>query len=159
MLIFVIRTYICNDCQLVAVNTELLDAFCASVDQPQTVLLARLELKLGNTSVGGAIDGSVRAWVVHFAVNQIVVGHWRKQTLGSRSHDLLNDIEVARMVPVVQKDGTEINIVGLRFRTINDHRAECSSHILGAVVAVIEGGAVKVRFEAVGESGSVESKI
>lgn len=36
---------ICDDSHLVVINAKLLDAFSSRVDQPQTVLLSRLEFE------------------------------------------------------------------------------------------------------------------
>ena len=69
-----------NDCHVETINGETLNTFGATVDKPESVLLARLELELRKTSVRCARLGLVcdqSAVVVHFAVNQIDVREWR----------------------------------------------------------------------------------
>jgi len=151
-----ITTYICNDCHLVAINAELLYPLRTAIDQPQAVLLSRLECELGDTSIRRAVSGAIRAWVIHLAVDEIVVRCGRKPTLGGWSHDLLNEIKVTGMIPIIQQDWAKIDVVSVRFGAVDDHWTKSTAHILGAVMAVVERRAVKVGLEAVRVGRSIK---
>lgn len=58
------------------INAKLLDAFGSRVDEPQTVLLFRLEVEFRDACVGSTSQGRVGAWVVAFPVDEIVVRQW-----------------------------------------------------------------------------------
>lgn len=63
---------------IVTVNRELLDAFCASIDESQTVGLTGCEVERGNARIGHARCGvpsrsSNRTVEVVTALNEIVV--------------------------------------------------------------------------------------
>lgn len=61
------------------VDGEALNALGTCVDEAQTVGLSGREFKDGNTSVRRALlaVGDQTAVVVHFAIDQVIVGSWR----------------------------------------------------------------------------------
>lgn len=81
---------------------------------------------------GGISDQ--RAVVIHFAVDQVVVGEWWRLT---DSHYLLNNLEVLSVVCIAEHDWSKV-IVVLNLRgTVNDHRSNQATSILSAVVRMI----------------------
>lgn len=119
-----------DDLQLMAVDAELLDTFSTSVDKTQKMLLSRLELELGNTSVGRAWPSSVRTGVVHATVDEIVV-RWREATIHGSVHERV----VIGMEPILKNDWTNIDIVFLVTRSVDDHGTVGTARVLGAVMA------------------------
>jgi len=78
-----------------------------------------------------------RTRIRHFAVDEVVVRRWWWQVLRNRRHDLFDETEIVLVIPVVQHDRPEIDVVFSIDRTVNDHGAEESACVLTAVVSVI----------------------
>lgn len=138
-----------DDGHLVVVDAELLDTLGTGVDEAEEVLLARLEAEFRNTSVRRAGVGGVSTWVVHLAVDQVVVGERRKTGLGV--HDLPDQVEVLVVEPVREDDRSLVLIVLRVRRTMDDHSSEGTAGVLCAVVTVVPGCTVKVGLEPVSE--------
>ena len=136
--------------QFVSVNAELLNSFCASIDQSKTMFFARLELEFRETCIvraRGPISDE-RAIVVHFPIDQVINGLGRDFAEIS-THNLFDKMIVFFMKVVCEQDGTEVFVV-LHVRwTVNDHWAYQTTSILCAVMGVVPGTAVQIRFELV----------
>jgi hypothetical protein len=111
------------------VNREFLHSFSTHVDQPQSMLLARGEGELRDTSVGRAIYILV-AWKVHLAVDQVVVGCRLRSVVGFFGHCLFDKRIVIFMVPVAQDYWAEVDIVVYILGTVDDHGTGCATCIL-----------------------------
>ena len=97
---------VCNDSEVVTVNGEFLHALSGCVDESQSILLARSEIKLGNTSIWCASERSVLAWVVHLAIDQVVV---REGNVAI--HGIINNAEIILVIPIREYDGSNVFIV------------------------------------------------
>ena len=112
------------------VNGEFLNTFTTGIDQSKTMGFAGLEPEFRDACIRGAC-GTARdqgAVVVHFAVDEIVVGTFR----GWRGHslDFFHDLEVLLMVVVGEQDGPNVYIVRCVFGPVDDHSSEGTGDIL-----------------------------
>ena len=91
---------VCNNGHIVAINSKALDSFGTAVDEPESVLLSRVEFELGETCVRRAslTGGDQGAIVVHLAIDEIVVGEWWGAS--GCLHDLFDNLEIFGMIPI-----------------------------------------------------------
>ena len=125
------------NCHLVSIDAELLHCFGAGVDKSQAVLFPGLKVELGYSRIGCTFLSGVRTRIRHFTVDEVFVRRWWWQVLGNGRHDLFDDTKIVLVVPVVQHDRSEINVVFSVDRAVNDHRAKESARILTTVVSAM----------------------
>lgn len=116
------------------------------------MLLSRVELELGETGVWCAslavsYQGAV---VVHFAVDEVVVGEWRGAW--RCLHDLFDNLEIFGVIVVAEQYWSEVIVVWRLRRAMDDHGSNQASCILSAVVRVIPRSAVEISNERVGKA-------
>jgi len=138
-----------NDSELMSIDRELLYTLSGGVDEAEEMLLARLELELGETSVGSAGSGGVGARVVILALDQVVVGEWWR--VGACVHGLVDEDLVVGVIPIAEDDRTHVNVVRLSLRTVDNNGTKSTTRVLSRVMGVVPGGAVELSLEAVGE--------
>jgi hypothetical protein len=115
-----------------AVDGELLDTLCGCVDEAKAVLLSGLEREFGDASVWCADEGGVRARIIHFTVNEVVV------TQGKTSmHSKINHGEIVIVIPIRKDDRADINVVVCSLWSMNYDGTKSTSGILSAVVRVV----------------------
>ena len=94
------------------------------------MLLSRLKLELRNTSIGSAGQGRVLARVVVLSVDQDIVRRRDPAVQGP-----LNKAEIVGMVPILENDRPDVDIVVGMLGPIDDHRTVRTARVLSAVVA------------------------
>lgn len=137
-----------DDGQVVSINAEALDTSRSSVDQPQSVRLASRELEPGNTSVVGTLGivtcGLGGAVKIHLAVDEVVVRSrlW-VATICQWFHDRLHDLEVRSVVPILEEDWPEINVIlDLFVGAVDDQWPQKATRVLGRIMGVIPCGSI-----------------
>lgn len=131
-----------NNSELMPIYAELLDALSASVDESQEVLLSRLELELGYSSIGCAWKCSVCARVVHPSVDQVVIAWWE-----ATSHRAFNERKVVSVEPILHDNWTDVDVILLMLWPIDNKRTMGTTRILSAVMAVVPGRPVAISAE------------
>ena len=139
-----------DDGQLVLVDAEFLNGLGTSIDQPQAMLLPRSKMKFGKASVVRTWRsiGNERAIVIHLPIDQIVVRFWR-YLCKIRTRYIFYDLIVRLVIIVRQKYRAQINVIVCASRPVDYHRSKKTSGVLGAVMRMVPGRAVQVRFEAI----------
>lgn len=143
-----------EDCHVVVINGETLDAFSAAVDEPESVRLAGLKFELGEAGIRRALLGFVgelRAVEAHLAIDQVAIRK-RGKRIRRRGHDLVDDRFVWQMKPIAEHDRTYIDVIFHLTWTVDDHRSCDSGRVLSTVVGVPPRCAINVRKEGIGHA-------
>lgn len=139
-----------------SVNAEVLGTLRSAVDETHAVLLSRRELEVRKTGIGLARgarcdEGAV---VVHLSVDQVVVRRaGSNDRLKIGAHDLLHNIVVVAVVPVLKENRADVDVIVLFFRegSVDDHRSKQASVVLSTVMSVPPRSTVEISLEPVGE--------
>ena len=118
------------------------------------MLLPRLELKFGETSVGGAGQVRFGAVEIHFAVDENTVCLEKDgATNDVGRHGVLYQWKIGRMKPVVHHDGAKVDIIVGLCWAIYDHRSLDRANILSTVMRMPPRRSVLIGSKAIGEGG------
>jgi hypothetical protein len=112
------------------VDAEFLDTLGTGVDETKEMLLARLELELGDTCVGFARKRGVCARILHLAVDQVVVG-WREATV----HRVVDERVVVGVIPIFEQNWANVDVILGVLRAVDYKRSVSTTGILSAVMA------------------------
>ena len=100
------------------VYTEFLNGLDTAIDQPQSMLLATGEAKLGDASVvdagaGGAVASAIATCEIHLSIDQVVIRWWSHEVLDCKigPHHALEDGVVIVVVIIVERHRANIDVI------------------------------------------------
>jgi len=144
-----------NDDHLVVVNADMQRSLGTRIDKPKTVYFTRFkeefrESGVADTAVYGILRGTIE---IILAVDEIVVGCAGPDRLCFiRAHQFLDEVCVVGMVVIVDKYGTQINVVVVGRWTVDNHGTKETGGVLRTEVRMVPGCPIEVCTEAVGVS-------
>jgi len=131
-----------NDSELVTVQADLDSGSSTWVDEPQSVCLSSSEVEACKASIWDTRHGSVLARVAVLSVDENVVES-RHAGVRDWCKGLCDERLVVLVVPVADHDRTDVDIVVVVLRTVDDHWTSYTTAILRAVMRVPPRGAIK----------------
>lgn len=143
----------CNDTHRVSVNADVKGPLSPRIDKSETMDFAGFKEELGESGIADAGIGCILGGAIEIvlAVDEIVVGRTRSNgRCFVRAHEIHGELGVVGMVVIVANNGTEVDVVGVGRRTVDNHGPKEPGGVLGTKVRMVPGCPVEIGAEAVG---------